>query len=257
MFVFMLVLLVTFSSAAKLSKDEICGACLALVDEVNNEIKQVDPKKMIKVGSFRVDGQGNQPHVRQVPYATSEEKLHEVVEQLCGKLHNYTKHTPEGSSESLCVRSTSRDYTSYRTLGITTDRDLGLRLKRACQDIVDDHEEEIITMFNKNEEDIDLKLCKDLAGVCSTETVQQKREFLSKEPQMVEQAKLEEEKERVKEEAERKIREAEEEKKKAEEEAAKKEAKKENDDDEKQSENEDDKSTDDDNNETDANKDEL
>jgi hypothetical protein len=31
-----------------------------LVDEVNYGISQVDPKKTVQVGSFRVDGNGNQ-----------------------------------------------------------------------------------------------------------------------------------------------------------------------------------------------------
>jgi len=36
------------------------SVCRALVDEVNYGISQVDPKKTVQVGSFRVDGNGNQ-----------------------------------------------------------------------------------------------------------------------------------------------------------------------------------------------------
>ena len=35
-------------------------ACIGLLDEMDWEIKKVDPKKTIQVGSFRVDPQGNQ-----------------------------------------------------------------------------------------------------------------------------------------------------------------------------------------------------
>ena len=42
-------------------------ACLALVDEIDAEVKETDPKKMIEVGSFRVDSRGNQD-LRQVSF---------------------------------------------------------------------------------------------------------------------------------------------------------------------------------------------
>ena len=35
-------------------------ACMAIVDEVTWEISQIDPRKTIQVGSFRIDSQGNQ-----------------------------------------------------------------------------------------------------------------------------------------------------------------------------------------------------
>ena len=41
------------------------AACTAMVDEVAWEISQIDPKKTIQVGSFRIDPQGNQK-VREV-----------------------------------------------------------------------------------------------------------------------------------------------------------------------------------------------
>lgn len=36
------------------------SVCRALVDEVNYGISLVDPKKTVQVGSFRVDGKGDQ-----------------------------------------------------------------------------------------------------------------------------------------------------------------------------------------------------
>jgi hypothetical protein len=36
------------------------AACLAIVQEVNTKIKEVDPNKKIEVGGFRVDPKGKQ-----------------------------------------------------------------------------------------------------------------------------------------------------------------------------------------------------
>ncbi|PNJ44791.1 T0096256 isoform 2, partial [Pongo abelii] len=45
---------------ARRSQDLHCGACRALVDELEWEIAQVDPKKTIQMGSFRINPDGSQ-----------------------------------------------------------------------------------------------------------------------------------------------------------------------------------------------------
>ena len=40
--------------------------CLAICNEISLSIKGQDPKKKVKVGNWRVDGKGNQPHTREV-----------------------------------------------------------------------------------------------------------------------------------------------------------------------------------------------
>uniref|UniRef100_A0A3Q4GMY7 DUF3456 domain-containing protein n=2 Tax=Neolamprologus brichardi TaxID=32507 RepID=A0A3Q4GMY7_NEOBR len=48
----------TGSSQGKRDKVLYCSACKAIVDELNHSISQVDPKKTINVGSFRLNPDG-------------------------------------------------------------------------------------------------------------------------------------------------------------------------------------------------------
>lgn len=88
-------LLLSFSQAARQGQDIRCGgllfylsslrtshvrlmvlssACRALVDEMDWAISQIDPKKMIQTGSFRINPDGSQ-------------SIREVRHQLCISLH--------------------------------------------------------------------------------------------------------------------------------------------------------------------------
>jgi len=65
-----------------------CAACIALVDEMNWKIGNVDDKSTLQVGSFRIDSSGNQ-------------RLHEVSTFLPCKmefqllvLKGFTSHLP-------------------------------------------------------------------------------------------------------------------------------------------------------------------
>ena len=62
---------------------------MLIVKEMEEEIAKVDPKKMIDVGSFRLDPNGEQKGLQQVAFARSEGHLLDLIEKVCDKAKEY------------------------------------------------------------------------------------------------------------------------------------------------------------------------
>ena len=82
---------------------------------------QVDPKKKVEIGSFRISGDGTQegrklvgvglevlkvdlPTFFQIPYARSNEHLSEVVDTVCKNFEDYAQATAKASGEPTIIR---------------------------------------------------------------------------------------------------------------------------------------------------------
>uniref|UniRef100_UPI00358F2E4F protein canopy homolog 2-like isoform X3 n=1 Tax=Myxine glutinosa TaxID=7769 RepID=UPI00358F2E4F len=91
------VLLCLVGIQARKDNDLYCGACRALVDELSWAVEQVDPKKTIQVGSFRINPDGSQT-IAEVPYARSETHLLELMDHVCENMADYgqTEQGPGG-----------------------------------------------------------------------------------------------------------------------------------------------------------------
>ncbi|KAM9671431.1 protein canopy homolog 2 isoform 2-T3 [Trichechus inunguis] len=117
---------------ARRSQDLHCGACRALVDELEWEIAQVDPKKTIQMGSFRINPDGSQS----------------VVE-------NYVRVVGRsGESSELDLQ------------GIRIDSDISGTLKFACESIVEEYEDELIEFFSREADNVKDKLCSKRTDLC-------------------------------------------------------------------------------------------
>uniref|UniRef100_A0A8K9V2A3 Canopy FGF signaling regulator 1 n=1 Tax=Oncorhynchus mykiss TaxID=8022 RepID=A0A8K9V2A3_ONCMY len=68
-----------------------CSACRAIVDELNYSISQIDPKKTIHVGGFRLNPDGSLTD-KKVPLARSEANLSELLDGVCGSMSDYALH---------------------------------------------------------------------------------------------------------------------------------------------------------------------
>ena len=90
-------------------------------------LSQVDPKKKVEIGSFRISGDGTQegrklvsaslvkvlkvnPLTYQIPYARSNEHLSEVVDTVCKNFEDYAQATAKASGEPTIIRSCTFDY---------------------------------------------------------------------------------------------------------------------------------------------------
>lgn len=150
---------------AKRSKDIYCGACLALIDEVTWDISQVDPKKKIQIGSFRIDSKGNQA-LQEIPLARSAVHLTEVLEGVCNQMTNYASSTNADGHRSY-VRTNSRDGSAVSLTNIEITGEVHSQLKFACESLIEDHEDDLIPAFQSGLDDLPELICVDLMDVCS------------------------------------------------------------------------------------------
>ncbi|XP_068576647.1 protein canopy homolog 2 [Cebidichthys violaceus] len=158
-------LLLSFSQEARQGQDIKCGACRALVDEMEWAISQIDPKKMIQMGSFRINPDGSQS-IREVPLARSEGNLLELMETVCERMGDYGEHTDSSTTRKSYIRIKSRSGEAMDLSEATLDSRLTGSLKFACETIVEQHEDEVIEFFAHETENIKDKLCSKRTDLC-------------------------------------------------------------------------------------------
>lgn len=146
-------------------QDMKCGACRALVDEMDWAISQVDPKKMIQTGSFRINPDGSQS-VREVPFSRSEGHLLELMEEVCEKMNDYGEHVDPVTNRKTYVRHASRDGTAMDLSDVAFDSRVTSSLKFACETIVEQYEDELIEFFSHEIDNVKDKLCSKRTDLC-------------------------------------------------------------------------------------------
>ncbi|KAJ7999540.1 hypothetical protein DPEC_G00195490 [Dallia pectoralis] len=156
--------LVSYGQGARQSQDLKCGACRAMVDEMEWAISQVDPKKMIQTGSFRINPDGSQS-VKEVPLARSEGNLLELMEEVCERMKDYGERVLP-TSRTTYERVTSRDGTSMDLSQAKLDSRVTSSLKYACETIIEQHEDEVIEFFAHETGNVKDKLCSKRTDLC-------------------------------------------------------------------------------------------
>ncbi|XP_053322641.1 protein canopy homolog 1 [Spea bombifrons] len=145
-----------------------CGACRALVDELLYEIRKVNPKKTVEVGSFRISPDGTQEKTK-VPFAKSEQYLTEVLEQICEKMDDYGLYADPETQEKSYKRFAPRDNEEFGSLDFKNfqfNPDESGSLKFACERVVEEHEDEIFSLIAHETDNLADKLCAEEAGLC-------------------------------------------------------------------------------------------
>ncbi|KAI4827619.1 hypothetical protein KUCAC02_031003 [Chaenocephalus aceratus] len=160
-----LCLFLSFSQAARQGQDMKCGACRALVDEMEWAISEVDPKKMIQTGSFRINPDGSQS-IREVPLARSEGNLLELMETVCERMEDYGERSDSSSNRNSYIRIKSRTGGAMDLSEAKLDSRVTGSLKFACETIVEQHEDEVIEFFGHETDNIKDKLCSMRTDLC-------------------------------------------------------------------------------------------
>ncbi|KAM9308675.1 protein canopy homolog 1 [Gastrophryne carolinensis] len=145
-----------------------CGACRALVDELQYEIRKVNPSKTIDVGSFRINPDGTQVQ-NKVPLVKSEVYLTEILERICDRMDDYSLYTDPETKEKSYKRFAPRDDEPFPSLDFNnfnfTPGD-GSTLKFACERVVEENDEEIISLVTQEASSFAYRLCMEITGFC-------------------------------------------------------------------------------------------
>ncbi|XP_064203179.1 protein canopy-1 isoform X1 [Anguilla rostrata] len=173
-----LVFLVTsvFFKSTEGKKDDVlyCSACRAIADELNYSISQVDPKKTIHVGSFRLNPDGTLTD-RKVPLARSETYITELLEDICNSMNDYALHvdpdTKGKSYKRFAPRNDKSDFPDFKDFQFDGPEGSN-SLKFACESIVEEYEDDIISLFAQETDDVADKLCNVISDHCKGSTYQ-------------------------------------------------------------------------------------
>ncbi|KAL6467516.1 hypothetical protein MHYP_G00231930 [Metynnis hypsauchen] len=172
-----LMAIAVFSKRAEGKRDEVlyCSACVAIADELRYSISQIDPKKTVNVGGFRLNPDGSMTE-KTVPLARSETHLSELLDGVCNNMSDYALYedpdTKEQSYKRFAPRSSDAvnfpDFKNFKFAGPEGSESL----KFACETIVEELEEDIISLFTREEERVALKLCSEVSGHCKSSVFQ-------------------------------------------------------------------------------------
>ncbi|XP_030017200.1 protein canopy-1 [Sphaeramia orbicularis] len=167
------VVLSVFISSCQGKRDKVlyCSACRAIVDELNYSISQVDPKKTINVGSFRLNPDGTMQD-KKVPLARSEIHLSEILDGVCESMSDYALHVDPDTQHKQYMRFAPRttgkdtanfpDFKNFQFDGPEASN----ALKFACESIVEELEDDIISLFNQDSEHVHKELCNRVSDYC-------------------------------------------------------------------------------------------
>ncbi|GCC31916.1 protein canopy-1 [Chiloscyllium punctatum] len=145
-----------------------CGVCRALVAELDWAIKQVDPKKTIQVGSFRISPDGSQKP-NEIPYAKSETHLLELFETICSNMDDYALYVDPETQKKTYMRFAPRDSEKLGSVDFKNfkfDPENSKSLKFVCESILEEYEEEIISLFAHETDHVADKLCSEKSEIC-------------------------------------------------------------------------------------------
>uniref|UniRef100_A0A3P8UDT9 Canopy FGF signaling regulator 1 n=1 Tax=Amphiprion percula TaxID=161767 RepID=A0A3P8UDT9_AMPPE len=167
-----MMVLSVFIGSSQGKRDQVlyCSACKAIVDELNYSISLVDPKKTINVGSFRLNPDGSVKD-KKVPFARSETHLSELLDGVCNSMSDYALHVDPDTQHKQYIRFAPRsstdtssfpDFKNFQFDGPEASN----VLKFACETVVEELEDDIISVFSQDMENVHEELCNRISDYC-------------------------------------------------------------------------------------------
>uniref|UniRef100_A0A8D1FPP2 Saposin B-type domain-containing protein n=1 Tax=Sus scrofa TaxID=9823 RepID=A0A8D1FPP2_PIG len=145
-----------------------CGACRALMDEVEHDVTKARQKKT-KVGSVRINPDGTQQK-REIPLAQSEAFLTDLLEKVCERMNDYKLEedpvTQEKTFKRFAPRRGDEIYKEFKKFFFYSDA--YRPLKFACETIIEEYEDEIFSLIAQEANHLADKLCSEKSGLCDT-----------------------------------------------------------------------------------------
>uniref|UniRef100_A0AAA9SHH5 Canopy FGF signaling regulator 1 n=1 Tax=Bos taurus TaxID=9913 RepID=A0AAA9SHH5_BOVIN len=150
--------------------DVFCGACRALMDEVEHDVTKARQEKT-KVGSFRINPDGTQER-RKIPLAQSEAFLTDLLDKVCERMNDYRLEedpvTKEKTFKRFAPRKGDKIYKEFKKFYFYSDA--YRPLKFACETIIEEFEDEILSLITQEAHQLADTLCGEKSGLCETPT---------------------------------------------------------------------------------------
>jgi len=146
-----------------------CLVCRASMDELENEILKTNPNKLVEVGNFRMDAEGNTIH-KKVPLGQSETHISILLDSICDKLTDYVRGTRKSDNQLVIfnLMSPSGGMNPIMSeVDIIQDGDLNKSLQHYCSAIVEEYEDDIISLYVNNVQKKKKEFCTKISGICN------------------------------------------------------------------------------------------
>ncbi|XP_012234260.1 protein seele [Linepithema humile] len=164
-----LCLMTVFTASAEIDFKHLkCLVCRTTMKELEAEVSKANPNKVVEVGSFRMDAKGNTIH-KKVPLTRSEVYISEVLDNVCEKMTDYVRAIKKSNSELILfnlVSSTGGMNPRMNEIDIIQDGDLNKSLQHYCSVIVEEYEEDIVSLYVNGASNKKEKLCTKISNIC-------------------------------------------------------------------------------------------
>lgn len=122
--------------------------------ELNKAVLAVDKKKMVDIGNYRMDADGNTKQIK-VPAHRSQVFLSDLFDTICKNLDDYVRVVYK-STGKLAVMQMITDKgmnPEFSKTTFITDDDLNKSLQYYCERIFEENEDEIISVYKDRPDD--------------------------------------------------------------------------------------------------------
>ncbi|KYM95109.1 Protein canopy like protein 2 [Cyphomyrmex costatus] len=146
-----------------------CLVCRAAMNELETVVLNANPNKLVDVGNFRMDADGNTIR-KKVPLGRSEIHISILLDNICEKLSDYVRATRKSDNQLIIfnLMSPSGGMNPIMSeVDIIQDGDLNKSLEHYCSAIVNEFEDDIVSLYvdgiyNKKKE-----LCTKISNICN------------------------------------------------------------------------------------------
>ncbi|KYQ49013.1 Protein canopy-1 [Trachymyrmex zeteki] len=139
------------------------------MNELENEVLKANPNKLVDVGNFRMDADGNTIR-KKVPLGRSETHISILLDNICEKLSDYVRATRKSDNQLMIfnLMSPSGGMNPIMSeVDIIQDGDLNKSLEHYCSAIVEEFEEDIVSLYVDGIPNKKKKLCTNVSNICN------------------------------------------------------------------------------------------
>lgn len=147
-----------------------CLVCRATVKEIQWQLAEVDPSREVEIGNYRMDAKGNTVHKR-VPLIQSEVFISDMLDSICEKMSDYVRATYKSNGQLTILNLMTSEGVmnpEMSKVDIIQDGDLNKSLKYYCETIVEEYEDNIISLFIEGKTNVKNELCTNVAHLCNS-----------------------------------------------------------------------------------------
>lgn len=145
-----------------------CLVCRATMKELEDEVLKANPNKLVDVGNFRMDAEGNTIR-RKIPLGRSETHISILLDNICDKLTDYVRATRKSDNQLTIFNLLSPSggmNPMMSEVDIIQDGDLNKSLQHYCSAIVDEFEEDIVSLYVDGVQNKKKELCTKISHIC-------------------------------------------------------------------------------------------